>query len=887
MSDGTDAFILLRHLANDTTDDVNDDMVNAPGDEGMVLRSTCKVYGSIFLGLFTVFCFLRQRYPLLYNVRSWAPELKCDLAMDQHGFIRWLWELYFVKDDVILDQCGMDALCFLRVLFFGVKLSCVGILNAMWLMPVYASAQYMDDSTSKLVRLSTSYVPSGSKRFIATVVAAYIIFGFTMYLILNEFKWYTGFRHKFLMKRTPRNYAVYVTGIPDEYRSSYALTDYFRQCFSRAGVLEAQVTMEIPDLERTVEKRRMVAQNLAHAVDLENIKGIKSIHRSVRLRSGKISTEDSITIYQTELDKLNKEVADGIRKVKFVNDRFLLAFERSHATRSGLSEETDESNLATNMSGASWQASRNLGLDTIDETESGVRRRLNSDMFDISGDSPPTRHRRRLSSDMFEKIGGMVRRRRLSSDMFDATGENVGTHGGLSVDLPDHETSTPIHANLQDGHARMNSDMFDLEACSPTDSKMASDDMDEDEANGYSVPPTMTKKQRSEMGIFQEDEQTDNTVPHSETSTPSSNGIDEADAFASFFFGADLTMQPRAPEADIASSPTNIETDQLECDDGEQLSDADGTSLVVDDDDRFDIPDDSSYSSGMSDGDGAHQHEVIPEPPDIRFPDGSPLQHQSSSKKSLRLQSVARLVPKDVTKVAKSVVKESTSFVQDRSTDVRKVIKEVNPENLKRAGDLGMKGIVKAKDAGVHQIMKAKDKGVANVKNLTGYVLGNGDGTPRDAGFVSFTKLSTTHAALQMVHHPLPFVMSVQPAPDPNDIYWKNVGMPHKARQVGRLISLFLTLLLCFFWTIPVTFISSLTEVESLRESVPFIDKMLEKAPWMQYVLEQLAPLLLLGLNACLPVLLREISKFEGHIASSALEASMFPKMAGFMVRTR
>lgn len=108
--------------------------------------------------------------------------------------------------------------------------------------------------------------------------------------------------------------------------------------------------------------------------------------------------------------------------------------------------------------------------------------------------------------------------------------------------------------------------------------------------------------------------------------------------------------------------------------------------------------------------------------------------------------------------------------------------------------------------------------------------------------------------------------------------------MPHKAKQIGKLISLGLSGLLCLTWTVPISFISSLTEVESLRGSVPFIDNMLTKAPWMEVILQQLAPVLLLLLNAILPVLLRFISTFEGHIAASALEASLFRKMAAFQV---
>jgi p-aminobenzoyl-glutamate transporter AbgT len=41
---------------------------------------------------------------------------------------------------------------------------------------------------------------------------------------------------------------------------------------------------------------------------------------------------------------------------------------------------------------------------------------------------------------------------------------------------------------------------------------------------------------------------------------------------------------------------------------------------------------------------------------------------------------------------------------------------------------------------------------------------------------------------------------------------------------------------------------------------------------------------MLVVLNMLLPEILREFSKFEGHIASSALEAALFVKLAAFMI---
>jgi hypothetical protein len=50
------------------------------------------------------------------------------------------------------------------------------------------------------------------------------------------------------------------------------------------------------------------------------------------------------------------------------------------------------------------------------------------------------------------------------------------------------------------------------------------------------------------------------------------------------------------------------------------------------------------------------------------------------------------------------------------------------------------------------------------------------DGKPLTAGFVTFTNLQATYAAMQMIQYPQPFAMEVMEAPSPRDIIWSNVG---------------------------------------------------------------------------------------------------------------
>ena len=79
-----------------------------------------------------------------------------------------------------------------------------------------------------------------------------------------------------------------------------------------------------------------------------------------------------------------------------------------------------------------------------------------------------------------------------------------------------------------------------------------------------------------------------------------------------------------------------------------------------------------------------------------------------------------------------------------------------------------------------------------------------------NAGFVTFTSLLATQAALQMRHGPDVFAMETEPAPDPPFIFWSNVDKSKEVLQTGRLLSVALTMTICFFWTFVVTFIVNL-----------------------------------------------------------------------------
>ena len=323
--------------------------------DSTIIRNTLRVYGTVYLACFLAFCFLRQRFNKYYNIRSWVPEMKCNLAVTQtYGFFSWCWKVFYVSDDELLDQIGMDSLCFVRCLRLGTKLSFFGVLQSIWLLPLYytapqsAQTSYLQDV---FVLLSVANLPGASGRFTGTVLAAYLICFYSLYLISKEYDWFIEYRHKYLSQRVPRNYAVYVSGIPNEFRSSYKLADYFRKSSGAQSVFEAHITMEIPKLEAKVARREVVLQKLEHAMALEKLKGKTKTHRTFRKQrrnsrvvlGGRFEKVETVQQYKAELDQLNNEISLEIGRILNSNHRLRHNLRKSvamHSLRNGLGNLT-------------------------------------------------------------------------------------------------------------------------------------------------------------------------------------------------------------------------------------------------------------------------------------------------------------------------------------------------------------------------------------------------------------------------------------------------------------------------------------------------------------------------------------------------------------------
>lgn len=167
----------------------------------------------------------------------------------------------------------MDALCFLRTLSMGYKLCLMGVFNSIWLFPLYATAETSEETAiinDRVVEITVSHVPAESPRLVGTVIAAYLLFGYCMYLIFHEFEWFTEKRHKFLGAAKPRNYTVYVHNIPKASQTNGGLEAVFSESFAENAVLEARLRIKAGNLAQKVKQREECLFNLESAIELES-----------------------------------------------------------------------------------------------------------------------------------------------------------------------------------------------------------------------------------------------------------------------------------------------------------------------------------------------------------------------------------------------------------------------------------------------------------------------------------------------------------------------------------------------------------------------------------------------------------------------------------------
>lgn len=121
-------------------------------------------------------------------------------------------------------------------------------------------------------------------------------------------------------------------------------------------------------------------------------------------------------------------------------------------------------------------------------------------------------------------------------------------------------------------------------------------------------------------------------------------------------------------------------------------------------------------------------------------------------------------------------------------------------------------------------------------------------------------------------------------APEPRDIYWRNLAIPFVSLTIRKCIISVSVFALVFFYMIPIAFVQSLANLEGLERVAPVLRPVIE-LKFIKSFLQGFVPGLALKIFLyILPTILMIMSKIEGHIALSNLERRTSAKYYYFML---
>lgn len=178
---------------------------------------------------FTLYSILR-RQPANFDV--YAPRLKADKEINDSGVFYlerllpnpgWVRRAWNLSEDDLLALSGLDAVVFLRVIIFCLRLfAFAGIIGVFVLLPINCSGDQLEEfnianiSSDSLDIFTISNVNSGSKRLWVHFSAVYLVTAFTCFLLFYEYNYVSNRRVQYFYssKPQPHQFTILVRGIP-------------------------------------------------------------------------------------------------------------------------------------------------------------------------------------------------------------------------------------------------------------------------------------------------------------------------------------------------------------------------------------------------------------------------------------------------------------------------------------------------------------------------------------------------------------------------------------------------------------------------------------------------------------------------------------------------
>ncbi|KAK4281131.1 hypothetical protein QN277_012661 [Acacia crassicarpa] len=152
------------------------------------------------------------------------------------------------------------------------------------------------------------------------------------------------------------------------------------------------------------------------------------------------------------------------------------------------------------------------------------------------------------------------------------------------------------------------------------------------------------------------------------------------------------------------------------------------------------------------------------------------------------------------------------------------------------------------------------------------------------AAFVSFKTRWGAAVCAQTQQSSNPTIWLTEWAPDPRDVCWENLSIPYVELTIRKLLMAIAIFFLIFFFMIPIAFVQTLANIESIQKAFPFLRSLLQKQSVKSFVQGFLPGLALKIFLILVPTLVMLMSKIEGHRSFSSLERRSAAKYYFFIL---
>ncbi|CAN8241172.1 unnamed protein product [Cochlearia groenlandica] len=154
----------------------------------------------------------------------------------------------------------------------------------------------------------------------------------------------------------------------------------------------------------------------------------------------------------------------------------------------------------------------------------------------------------------------------------------------------------------------------------------------------------------------------------------------------------------------------------------------------------------------------------------------------------------------------------------------------------------------------------------------------------RPAAFVFFKTRYDALVVSEVLQSSNPMLWVTNLAPEPHDVYWRNLNIPYRQLWIRRIATLVGAVAFMFVFLIPVTFIQGLTQLEHLSHAFPFLRGILQTKYINQVITGYLPSVILILFFYAVPPLMMYFSTLEGCISRSIRKKSACIKVLYFTI---